>query len=972
MPSPPPPRFDGAASLSSSTSSASSRGAFISSQRIRLTRKKPPRRKNMDQDYSWEGICYFSRKNTDWEIVTENPATAAAATAYNAYLCLLALAQQGKQHQAPQMGLLAITACFASEGNPPQEIKTTSRSQGRITVPSGLGWLMKISAKLNSRVLGWGKTEKAINFHVQKLRHHGGLREALGPKGMGWIERLMDWLRLLHFLLVQPLSCCFSLGHATSGNLLDEGDINTEILSAVKAVGVDTNAFENWHKAIVPVPESSLGALTQVIDESSLLDQLMDVGKVNELVSEKIDLVLAKGKMKVSFDVNNADQQNVVKGHFIADCPKRNGYKKGTGSSFHDSGKHESPSFTKGKPKTRFFKKALKDYRRENKKRDKAFFAEMEKSYSKRSTSSSSSSSSSDEEIIIKKGKDKDDPAGLCFMAFGDKPKSRTHQRRRSRKSFCSMALGDREEKSSSDDSDDDDSKVQLGYAQSVGSVWVPFPSSIWGSLLWKVLASRRQAEEVSKCSELLHANFTKLVAEARGRNGRNDTGLGLWTGMCGCVVALAWLVGAVFCAASLLGCYFGRMLLVSAGGLRCKLVVPTPAAVRQAPSRPSVRPAAAPPDTWISLKCLAVAVATKRAPRAPRAKPPTRGTIRSHGPHVTGTSSLALSDRGWCLGAWCMGAAGVGLSAMASRDFLDGFGGEESAARRAAGGESDEVELSLGLSLGGCFGADPARGEFKKPRLVRSSSIASICSLPGSDDVAASAPSSAPLMRTSSLPTETEEERWRRREMQSLKRLQAKRKRLERRNSMNSGRSSSGRDDAQDTMYPTGFQLRRSVPSQGSTSSMTEQGIGAGAGAEVRRSSAMNTSSCDNGSTQNQPLPPTQSSAVGGRLPNGTMKEQPPLRTLRSLTMRTTSTGDLRKSMVEDMPMVSSRVDGPNGRKIDGFLYKYRKGEEVRIVCVCHGNFLTPAEFVKHAGGGDVTNPLRHIVVNPSPSVFL
>ncbi|KAL5198449.1 hypothetical protein ABZP36_001961 [Zizania latifolia] len=317
------------------------------------------------------------------------------------------------------------------------------------------------------------------------------------------------------------------------------------------------------------------------------------------------------------------------------------------------------------------------------------------------------------------------------------------------------------------------------------------------------------------------------------------------------------------------------------------------------------------------------------------------------------------------------MGAAGVGLSAMASRDFLGGFGGEEGAARRAAGGESDEVELSLGLSLGGCFGADPARGEFKKPRLARSSSNASICSLPGNDDVAASAPPPAPLMRTSSLPTETEEERWRRREMQSLKRLEAKRKRLERRNSMSSGRSSGGRDDAHDTMYPTGFQLRRSVPSQGSTSSsMIEQGVGAGA--EVRRSSAMNTSSCDNGSTQNKPLPLTPPSVGGGRPPDGTMKEQPLLRTLRSLTMRTTSTGDLRKSMVEDMPMVSSRVDGPNDRKIDGFLYKYRKGEEVRIVCVCHGNFLTPAEFVKHAGGGDVTNPLRHIVVNPSPSVFL
>lgn len=101
--------------------------------------------------------------------------------------------------------------------------------------------------------------------------------------------------------------------------------------------------------------------------------------------------------------------------------------------------------------------------------------------------------------------------------------------------------------------------------------------------------------------------------------------------------------------------------------------------------------------------------------------------------------------------------------------------------------------------------------------------------------------------------------------------------------------------------------------------------------------------------------------------------EQQPPLRTLGSLTMRTNSSSDMRKSMMEDMPMVSSKVEGPDGKKIDGFLYRYRKGGEgVRIVCVCHGNFLTPAEFVKHAGGGDVSNPLRHIVVNPSPSAFM
>lgn len=73
----------------------------------------------------------------------------------------------------------------------------------------------------------------------------------------------------------------------------------------------------------------------------------------------------------------------------------------------------------------------------------------------------------------------------------------------------------------------------------------------------------------------------------------------------------------------------------------------------------------------------------------------------------------------------------------------------------------------------------------------------------------------------------------------------------------------------------------------------------------------------------------------------------------------------------MEDMPCVFTKGDGPNGRRIEGILYRYGKGEEVRIMCVCHGKFLSPSEFVKHAGGSDVTNPLRHIVVNPSSTPF-
>lgn len=80
----------------------------------------------------------------------------------------------------------------------------------------------------------------------------------------------------------------------------------------------------------------------------------------------------------------------------------------------------------------------------------------------------------------------------------------------------------------------------------------------------------------------------------------------------------------------------------------------------------------------------------------------------------------------------------------------------------------------------------------------------------------------------------------------------------------------------------------------------------------------------------------------------------------------------EMERNMMEEMPCVSTTGDGPNGRRIEGFLYRYKKGEEVRIVCVCHGSFLTPAEFVRHAGGGDVAHPLRHIVVTPNPSAFL
>jgi Tify domain binding domain len=113
-------------------------------------------------------------------------------------------------------------------------------------------------------------------------------------------------------------------------------------------------------------------------------------------------------------------------------------------------------------------------------------------------------------------------------------------------------------------------------------------------------------------------------------------------------------------------------------------------------------------------------------------------------------------------------------------------------------------------------------------------------------------------------------------------------------------------------------------------------------------------------GSTNDQPpaIPPLPAT-----------KAPPIPNPIRRITGRAHSFSVVERNMLQGMPCVSTKGEGQNGKRIEGFLYKYKKGDEVRIVCVCHGRFLTPAEFVRHAGGGDVAHPLRHIVVNGSPS---
>ncbi|CAB4281127.1 unnamed protein product [Prunus armeniaca] len=73
-----------------------------------------------------------------------------------------------------------------------------------------------------------------------------------------------------------------------------------------------------------------------------------------------------------------------------------------------------------------------------------------------------------------------------------------------------------------------------------------------------------------------------------------------------------------------------------------------------------------------------------------------------------------------------------------------------------------------------------------------------------------------------------------------------------------------------------------------------------------------------------------------------------------------------VQEELTSKMPSV--RTIGADGRKTEGVLYKYRQGQ-VGILCACHGSFLSPAEFVKHAGGNEVANPLRHIIICSTPS---
>ncbi|GFP79761.1 ninja-family protein afp3 [Phtheirospermum japonicum] len=287
---------------------------------------------------------------------------------------------------------------------------------------------------------------------------------------------------------------------------------------------------------------------------------------------------------------------------------------------------------------------------------------------------------------------------------------------------------------------------------------------------------------------------------------------------------------------------------------------------------------------------------------------------------------------------------------------------------------EDEEIELSLGLSLNGRFGVDPTINK----KLKRSCSVANMVFAVGGavENGAAHHPrgaesgSHAPLWRTQSLPTETEEDWRRRKELQSMRRMEARKKRMEKlKNSrvlrdkeivfskdVRNGKNGSRVDNSISRRFENGDVMDSSQgsigpPRRGSSgSSDLKHNI-----ARLMYLSFL-TGSRPKQTAEAPPSrlqSPPQEQEPGGRAPDREAKG---------------CSGVSLKNGMFDMPYVTTKETGPNGRKIEGFLYRYKKGEEVRIVCVCHGTFLTPKEFVAHGGGGEVEQPLKHIVVNPFP----
>ncbi|KAL5725785.1 hypothetical protein ACHQM5_008889 [Ranunculus cassubicifolius] len=302
-------------------------------------------------------------------------------------------------------------------------------------------------------------------------------------------------------------------------------------------------------------------------------------------------------------------------------------------------------------------------------------------------------------------------------------------------------------------------------------------------------------------------------------------------------------------------------------------------------------------------------------------------------------------------------------------RDLLQQFAESKHPVDETGVKSEETTELNLGLSLGGVFGGKAT--EKGSSTLFRSSSSSSAFFTTLTREEVVDLP---PLTRTSSLPSETLEETRKRKGVMEMREMEVMKSRLEKQRRYREGLVSSWDFSGQDVKLVGG----NSIPS--SQGSIGSNGTGSSGISELENPLGSSNTGRLTSPASAMPLPEQVE-----QKPNIAHCPKPPLNKPDNTTESNrrnprqkppkvviSCTKDSEKKVIDEMPCVFTKGDGPNGKRIEGFLFKYKKGEDVRIVCVCHGSFLTPAEFVKHAGGGDVTHPLRHIVVAPAMSTFL
>ncbi|CAL5362389.1 unnamed protein product [Camellia sinensis] len=319
----------------------------------------------------------------------------------------------------------------------------------------------------------------------------------------------------------------------------------------------------------------------------------------------------------------------------------------------------------------------------------------------------------------------------------------------------------------------------------------------------------------------------------------------------------------------------------------------------------------------------------------------------------------------------------------------------QKSTLQTSKSSDSVQLDLNLGLSLGGCYTQEIP----KENPLIRSASL--------NHDLNALFENEGrgflSLSRSASMPTEAEQEVRKLKEFQAMKRMAAKKRLVEKHRHSRGGGSEEEKAPAEaqfsnwavesasnNTALCRAIEKLKSNANTSPSPKLTIQGLENSAADKVPTLSHPPVASrtMENGKSAYRSTPAVifenminkkqvntanshQDSMVSFRtISNGKPVEHAKTEHERpSKKAKVSSNGipDITMAeMMRLMPSVTTTGDGPNGKKIEGFLYRYTKAE-VSIVCVCHGNFLSPAEFVKHAGGTEVVNPMKHINVLPA-----